>query len=90
MRLTTKVEVGAWALLVVINPLVITHVNDGINWVFDNLIIANSGIVMFVAVGVIGVIRLISYRKANKVNVPHKTAKTKTMHGAKYELAPVK
>lgn len=76
MKTSTKIEAGAWALLLTVNPLVIPHVNQGINWFVDNVVMANSGYVMFAAAGAIGITRLVSYRKANTVHVPKKTAKT--------------
>lgn len=74
--LKNKLVVLAVFLLVVTNPLVAVHVEDGVNWVFYQIILY-SGLVELLSLAFLVTLYVISYRRTNKVNVPKKTAKTK-------------
>lgn len=85
-NLKNKLAIVAFLLMVTTNPLVAVHVNDGVNWIF-NQIIAYSGYVSLVALFYIVGLAVFYYRRATMLNMPVKTSKTKTKSGLKYELS---
>lgn len=74
-KIENKIAAGAVFLMVVTNPLVAVHVNEAVNYVFDQ-IIANSGIVGFISLGYLVALYAVNYHKANKLHIPTKAAKT--------------
>lgn len=86
MKIQNKLVVVGAVLIATTNVFVAVHINDAVNWFFDNVIIANSGIVSGVSGAYIVGLYFYKEYKANRVHVPKKS-KVTTKSGMKYEGA---